>query len=131
VTSNRDRQAALKARKRKAGLVQVTLWVRPEDKARIKQIAASMQSDEPLQVTQTTVTSNVTSHRPAVTGHRPKTRPRDYPPEVRAMAARMRVDGKTNAQIAAAIQAECGRAPSLKNISRLLSKWVEEVGVSE
>jgi len=39
VKSNKDKQAAFKQRKREAGFVQLTVWIRDKHKAAIKELA--------------------------------------------------------------------------------------------
>lgn len=43
MTPDRDRKAAERARKKAAGLVAVTVWVRPEHRGAIKECAAMLE----------------------------------------------------------------------------------------
>jgi hypothetical protein len=65
--------------------------------------------------------------RQAASRQTPKQRPGDYPPEVREMAARMKMDGLGNAEICAAIRERCGRAPNRKNATSVIRRWIEQL----
>jgi hypothetical protein len=43
------------------------------------------------------------------------------------MAARMKHEGCSNQEIVDAIHGRCGRAPDLKNITKLLRRWIEDL----
>lgn len=53
----------------------------------------------------------------------------EYPPEIKAKAVRWKRKGMKHAEICSRIQAECGRAPGVANMPKLLKNWAVDPAV--
>lgn len=138
MTSNTIRQAKAKARKRAAGLVQVTEWIPTSERERFKQIAASMRAGEPLPVTTpavtsntssvpsnaASVTSNVPSNTPAASGEGTRLR---FNAAAKQLAIRLDDEGLPHRQICAELGRLTGSAPGYAGFSGRLKKWRDEL----
>lgn len=47
VRTNADRQAALRERRRLAGLIQLTVWIHPTNKAHLREVAKQLEHPNP------------------------------------------------------------------------------------